>query len=373
MLGGDRRLGSRDRRLYRELIYATLRYLPWIEPLIDTDPGEAARRAAWLAGDSPAVRPFRDAVAGDLPACPEGADEKARVLSADAGLLSPEWLRGECPGALSPPLREALLSRAPLWLRLQTDDPGAVFREFDALGWEWRASALCAGAVRLPHGCDVARTRAFASGWVEVQDIGSQLILAGAGVDPGGHWLDACAGAGGKTLQLASLLGALGRVTARDTRRPALDALSERAARSGLGARIRIGDPADPPGGFDAVLVDAPCTGSGTWRRAPHLRWVTTPGGVSGAAALQLVLLRENAPRVRPGGRLVYATCSLCRSENESVVAAFLREGAGFEPEIAGRPLLPQAHDGDGFFLASFRRTPSGGLSRGSSTARAGA
>jgi 16S rRNA (cytosine967-C5)-methyltransferase len=373
MLGGDRRLGSRDRRLYRELIYATLRYLPWIEPLIDTDPAEAARRAAWLAGDSPAARPFRDAVAGGLPEVPEGVDEKAGILSADAGLLSPEWLRAECPAALSPPLREALLSRAPLWLRLQTDDPGAVFREFDALGWEWRASALCAGAVRLPHGCDVAKTRAFASGRVEVQDIGSQLILVGAGVDPGGHWLDACAGAGGKTLQLASLLGDGGRVTARDTRRSALDALSERAARAGLGERIRIGDPADAPDGFDAVLVDAPCTGSGTWRRAPHLRWVTTPAGVSGAAALQLQLLRENAPRVRPGGRLVYATCSLCRSENESVAAAFLRGGDGFEPEIEGRPLLPQAHDGDGFFLASFRRAPARQLSRGSSTARAGA
>jgi 16S rRNA (cytosine967-C5)-methyltransferase len=222
-------------------------------------------------------------------------------------------------------------------------------------------------------GSDVSKTRAFTSGSVEVQDIGSQLILERAGVDPGGHWLDACAGAGGKTLQLASLLGDKGRVTARDTRGPALAALSERAVRSGLGARIRVGDPADPPGGFDAVLVDAPCTGSGTWRRAPHLRWVTTPGSVSSAAALQLVLLRENAPRVRAGGRLVYATCSLCRSENESVVGAFLREAAGFEAELVGTPLLPQEHDGDGFFLASFRRAPSRKLSRGSSTARAAA
>src|SRR5580658_5106817 len=188
MLGGDRRLGSRDRRLYRELIYATLRYLPWVEPLIDLDPAAAARRAAWLAGDSQAVRAFRDAVAGDLPPCPEGADDKARILSADAGQLSPAWLRAECPGALSPPLREALLSRAPLWLRLQTDDPAEVFREFDALGWEWSASALCEGAVRLPHGSDVLKTRAFASGRVEIQDIGSQLILVRAGVDPGGHW-----------------------------------------------------------------------------------------------------------------------------------------------------------------------------------------
>jgi 16S rRNA (cytosine967-C5)-methyltransferase len=358
VLGGDRRLGSRDRRLYRELIYATLRYLPWIEPLIDPDPNEAARRAAWLAGDSPAVAPFRAEVAVGLPECPYGADEKARILSADAEALHPAWFRVECPGAFSAPLRDVLLSRAPLWLRLQTDDPGPVFGEFDALGWKWRPSTLLAGAVQLPHGADIAKTRAYASGKVEVQDIGSQLILASAGVEPGGHWLDACAGAGGKTLQLAALLGEGGRVTARDTRRSALVELSARAVRAGLAGRINVGGPLDPPGGYDAVLVDAPCSGSGTWRRAPHLKWVTTARGVSAAAALQLRLLHENAPRVRPGGRLVYATCSLCRSENESVAEAFLRGISGFGTDTPGKTLLPQSHDGDGFFVATFRRIP---------------
>jgi 16S rRNA (cytosine967-C5)-methyltransferase len=355
VLGGDRRLGSRDRRLYRELIYATLRYLPWIAPLIDSDPDAAAGRAAWLAGDSPAVQPFRAEVAGNLPECPAGADEKACILSADADALSPSWFRGECPGAFSPPLREALLSRAPLWLRMQTDDPGAVLQEFDALGWKWRQSDLCAGCVQLPHGADVAKTTAYLTGRVEIQDIGSQLVLASTGVEPGGRWLDACAGAGGKTLQLAGLLGEGGLVTARDTRRSALDELTARATRAGLGGRIKTGDPLDPPGGYDAVLVDAPCTGSGTWRRAPHLKWVTRPWAVRAAAALQLRLLRENAPRVRKGGRLIYATCSLCRTENEAVAAAFLHGVPGFEPELPGRTLLPQSHDGDGFFVASFR------------------
>ncbi len=356
MLGGDRRLGSRDRRLYRELVYAALRYLPWVAPLMDADPAEAARRAAWLAGDSPPVKSFRDEVAGAMPELPAGADEKARILSADAGLLSPAWLRGECPAAFSPPLREALLSRAPLWLRLQAEDPAPILAEFDSLGWPWRDGALCRGALQLPAGCAVEKTKAFQSGGVEVQDIGSQLILATAGAAPGGHWLDACAGAGGKTLQLASLIGPSGRVTARDTRRSALSELSARAARAGLGGRLRVGDPADPAGGYDGVLVDAPCSGSGTWRRAPHLRWVTTPGGIAAAAALQLSLLRENAPRVGAGGLLVYATCSLCRSENESVAAAFLEGSTQFSQEIPGRSLLPQEHDGDGFFVATFRR-----------------
>jgi 16S rRNA (cytosine967-C5)-methyltransferase len=356
-LSGDRRLGSRDRRLYRELIYTVLRYLPWIEPFLDPDPSEAARRAAWLAAESPAVKPFRDEVAAGLPACPAGLDEKAEILSADVDSLSPEWFRNECPGAFVPPLREVLLTRPPLWLRLQGGDPSRVLDEFEAAGWKWRASDCLPDAIGLPAGTDVGRTGAYLSGMVEVQDIGSQLILASAGVKPGGHWLDACAGAGGKTLQLAALLGPSGLVTARDTRRAALDELSARASRSGVAGRIRIGDRADPAGGFDGVLVDAPCSGSGTWRRAPHLKWVTTPEGVRNAASLQLALLRDNAARVRPGGLLVYATCSLCRSENESVVAAFL-DGGSFEAVLAGMQILPQTYDGDGFFAASFRRAP---------------
>jgi 16S rRNA (cytosine967-C5)-methyltransferase len=355
LLSGDRRFGSRDRRLYRELVYSVLRYLPWIEPLIDADPAEAAKRAAWLASESAAVSAFRSEVASGLPDCPSGADEKARILGADADALTPSWFPAECPGASSLPLRETLLSRAPLWLRLQTD-AAAVLAEFDAAGWDWRRSELMPGAIGLPPGTDVSQTQAYASGKIEIQDIGSQRILASLGAVPQGHWLDACAGAGGKTLQLAALLGATGRVTARDTRRSALEELSIRAKRAGLTERIKIGGHDDPPVGFDGVLVDAPCSGTGTWRRSPHLRWTTSKAGVSAAATVQLNLLTENGARVRPGGLLVYATCSLCRTENESVVERFQGAG-GFEAVLPGKRLLPQSHDGDGFFVASFRRS----------------
>lgn len=371
-LRSDRRLGSRDRRLYRELIYTALRYLPWVEALLDSDPEEAVRRIAWLTPDAPGVLPFRaDTILGS-PDCPPCVDDKARILGAEADALFPGWCREECPEVFSSPLREVLLSRAPLWLRLQTGDPPAVFREFDALGWTWRRSPLLAGAVELPAGADVSRTTAYAAGAVEVQDIGSQLILESVGVTPGGHWLDACAGSGGKTLQLVALLGAAGRVTARDVRPAALEELAVRAARAGLQGRIAIGDAADPAGGFDGVLVDAPCSGSGTWRRSPHLKWVTPISGVRSSAALQLRLLRENAPRVRKGGWLVYATCSLCRSENEGVAEVFLAETPGFEATGAAKRLRPQDHDGDGFFVAPFRRSPDGGyLSPNSWTPRA--
>jgi 16S rRNA (cytosine967-C5)-methyltransferase len=356
LLGRDRRLGSRDRRFYRELVYTALRYLPWVEPFLDGSPPEAARRIAWLAPDSPVVGPFRNEVAGDLPPCPRGADEKARVLGEDAGALSPAWLSSECPEALLPPLRDALLSRAPLWLRLQGGNPEGVLGEFAARNWAVGRSPLVPGALRLEAGLDVAQTGAYQSGRVEIQDVGSQAILESVGVAPGGHWLDACAGSGGKALQLAALLGPKGRVTARDVRESALVELSVRASRAGVGERIEIGSSRDPDGGFDGVLVDAPCSGSGTWRRSPHLRWVTQPSAIQSAANLQLGLLLENAPRVRPGGILVYSTCSLCRTENEAVAEGFVRGSTGFTPQLGGTRVAPPEPDGDAFFVASFRR-----------------
>lgn len=345
-------MGSRDRRLYRELVYTALRYLPWIEPLLDEDPAGAVRRMAWLATDTPEVGLFRSEMAGGLPPCPEGTDDKASVLGADAASLTPQWLRQECPEAFVPPLRELLLTRAPLWVRLQTEEPASVLAEFDALGWAWKASPLVERAIRLPVGAAVERTDAYRAGKIEVQDIGSQRVLHCAGVAPETSWLDACAGAGGKTLQLAAMAGPGGRVVARDVRREALDELAARAERAGMAGAIAIGAEGDPPEGYDGVLVDVPCSGSGTWRRAPHLKWVAPQL----APTLQLRLLSENASRVRRGGIVVYATCSLCRSENESVTEAFAATAEGFEAVIAGRNLRPQEHDGDGFYVAVFRR-----------------
>ena len=357
LLCGDRRLGSRDRRFYRELAYTAVRYLPWVDPLLDTEPSEAVRRIAWLASDVAGMDEFRADMSAGLPPCPAGAAQRAALLGCDAALLTPDWMRGECPSIGEAPLRDILLSRAPLWLRLQTDDPAPVFREFTAKGLPWKQSGLLKDAVEMPAGTDVSRTAAYLDGKVEVQDIGSQRVLHEVSLKPGGHWLDACAGAGGKALQLALLLGAEGRVVARDSRKAALDELSLRAARAGIGRRISVGGTSDPRDGFDGVLVDAPCSGSGTWRRSPHLKWSISPQGVRDAASLQLRLLRENAPRVRAGGLLVFATCSLFTSENAALVDAFLKEAGPFTAEVRGTSLLPQDHDGDGFFVASFRRT----------------
>lgn len=346
----DRRFGSRDRRLYRELAYTALRILPWIE---DADEDAAIARIAAHARANADTLPFREAWA---PAVPD---------SLDPALLLPAWLRDECPAAFASDELAALLRRAPLWLRLQTDDTAAVSAEFAELGWSPTPSSILPGAWRLEEEVAVDKTRAHQDGLVEIQDLGSQLILATQAIAPGERWLDACAGAGGKTLQLARLLGPTGHVDAHDIRPAALAELRKRAARAGL---RNVATPGSLAPSYDGVLVDAPCSGTGTWRRSPHLKWVTTPDDIRAAAKLQAEILARHAGRVRPGGRLIYATCSLCRSENTAVAAAFGTARPDFAPcppaktfgfapdEAGGLPILPARHDTDGFYVAVWRR-----------------
>ena len=367
----DRAFGSRDRRLYRELLYTALRILPWFEERLDADPEGAVRLVAHRAAELPATAAFRAAWAGVTP----DANDERRLL--------PAWFEAHAPELFSPPELTVQLQRAPLWLRVARE-PDALANEFSGLGWSWTPSPRLPTAWRLAGEVDVTRTEGWAAGRCEVQDLGSQLLLETIGIGPGGHWLDACAGAGGKTLQLASLLGRAGRVDAHDIRPAALAELAARAARAGYACRDAAGraTPGDPGTDaatirilsqtsqetYDGVLVDAPCSGSGTWRRAPHLKWVTTPERIAQAAALQGRLLAQAAERVRPGGRLVYATCSLSRQENEEVATRFLAAHPGFRPasfvrsfeaEPRGPGLLvwPGRHDTDGFYVASFQRT----------------
>ena len=350
MLRRHRSIGARDRRLYRELLYTAVRHLPWIEGRPDE---ELVALVAALAADTPATQAFRAAWADAR--LTEGLSREA---------LLPAWFRDECPEAFAPPQLAALLTRAPLWLRLQSAEPARVFAELADRGWACQPSDLLPAAVKVLAEVDVTQTDAFAQGLVEVQDLGSQLLLESVGLEPGGRWLDACAGAGGKTLQLARLLGPDGKVDAHDIRPAALDELVQRVQRAGLG-NIRVMPKV--AGLYDGVLVDAPCSGTGTWRRAPHLKWVTTPESIARAAAVQQTLVTQFAAHVRPGGRLVYATCSLCHRENAEVLAAFLAARPdfapaplartfGFTPTGGGLTIWPATHDTDGFFVASLRR-----------------
>jgi 16S rRNA (cytosine967-C5)-methyltransferase len=234
------------------------------------------------------------------------------------------------------------------------------------------------GAARAPH---VESEPEFLSGAVEIQDEGSQLAALLAGARPGDTVVDLCAGGGGKTLALGAAMANAGRLLAYDADKRRLRDLYERSARAGL-TNLTIltpdrGDPlAELAGGADLVLVDAPCTGTGTWRRRPDAKWRLSPRALATRLADQDAVLVTAAGLVRPGGRLVYVTCSVLAEENEERVAAFLAARpdfsatdplAGLGGDLADRlarfrttggalRLSPRSADTDGFFVATLER-----------------
>lgn len=381
-IAGDRRFNSSTRRLYRELLFTYVRFWPWLTGL---DSDTAAECAALLAPVTPEVLRLRQSASAlqkhALSFC-TGYEEARSALQDKTGnslcsvidLVTPPWLK--LSGLPAPP--EVATTRPPLSIRIYKRH---LLRniEADALALGARLEpTVIADAFRVcpevpgTH-VDITSTASFAAGAFEVQDLGSQMLLEAVAPDAGGRWLDACAGAGGKSLQLATMLGPTGSVHAEDVRLKALDQLAMRAERCGLSDRItRAPSPVEaavPPALYDGVLVDAPCTGSGTWRRSPHLRWRITPELVQDMAAKQLALLRRHAVRVTPGGLLVYATCSQAFAENEGVVDEFLScEGHAFEPadlpgtvwavqETRGRLIVgPSQYNTDAFFVAVLRR-----------------
>ncbi len=282
----------------------------------------------------------------------------------------------------------------PTWVALRwQDDPALAAAMLEAPPTTIRTNTLRVGrdalAVRLAdrsprpapltsHGLILDRpgalwnTEAFAEGLFEAQDAGSQLIAELVAPPPGGRVLDACAGAGGKTLALAAIMGGKGRIIATDTAHEKLDALRERARRAGA-TNVQVVTH-EVTGTFDRILVDAPCTGSGTWRRNPEAKLNSDARGVEELAALQLEIAAQVVPLLAPGGRLVYGTCSLFPEENQGVVAALCARFPELAPvriaEIHGKawaePLVddtgcaialrPDRHGTDGFYAAVLRR-----------------
>jgi 16S rRNA (cytosine967-C5)-methyltransferase len=231
-------------------------------------------------------------------------------------------------------------------------------------------------AVRYAGAVDVFRSPAFAGGRCEIQDIASQAVGVVCAPQPGEKWWDACAGEGGKTLHLCDLMQNRGVVWSSDRAAQRLEVLRRRAARAKL-FNYRLapwsGGPRPPTRTlFDGVLVDAPCSGIGTWHRNPHARWTTGPADVGELAAIQEKLLATGALAVRPGGRLAYAVCTLTREETEGVADGFSQTHPQFAPaafadlfafagavapQVTRVAWEPQVTGGNGMFVAVWRRT----------------
>lgn len=311
---------------------------------------------------------------------------KAGAAGLDVRASLPSWLvetlqrnRGAAEGEA---LCLSFLQTPPTSLRANTlkGDREALIDALASEGIAARASTLVPEGVVLKRRANVHRTRAFAGGLFEVQDEGSQLVSHLCQAAPGMVVVDGCAGAGGKTLHLAALMKSKGTLHAFDIAAHRLAALRERAKRAGAD-NVRVHSLQDDEGKrarkklhgkADVVLVDAPCTGTGVLRRNPDTAWRLAPADVDRLVQEQARILDDYAPLVRPGGRLIYATCSLLDDENEGSLASFLartpnfvrltaravlgRQGievAGVEEVFATDPLR---HGADGFFACVLGR-----------------
>ncbi len=345
--------GSSDRRAVRELAYAAIRAC---------GPVPQSGRAALLllAARDPALSAqFDGSRHAPEPVAPGDAP-------AEAG-LAPPWLeQALAASGIAGRAAEALLTRAPLDIRVN-----ALKAARDALDLPVETEPLVAPAgLRLPYGTPVEQWDAYRDGRIEVQDGGSQLACCAVGAQPGETVIDLCAGAGGKSLALAADMAGKGRLIACDTDRGRLSRLLPRAARAGCTLiETRLLDPgqeaaalADLVGKADAVLVDAPCSGTGTWRRNPEARWRLSPEALAKLTLLQGRLLDLAAALVRPGGRLVFVTCSLLDAEGADRAAQFLASNPGWQavpPALGagtargdGVRLTPASDHTDGFFIA---------------------
>ncbi len=289
-----------------------------------------------------------------------------------AGGIAPGWLEERLAGSgLGPEEQAALLRRAPLDLRANTlrttrDDLRA------SLPVEGQPT-VAPNALRFPSGTAAESWPQFADGQFEVQDTGSQLACLALGVQPGEAVVDLCGGAGGKTLAIGAALQNRGKLLACDIDRARLSRLPDRAARAGVLAETRLLNPgrelealADCAAKADAVMIDAPCSGTGTWRRNPEARWRLDDKALERYHAMQARVLDIGAALVRPGGRLTYVVCSLLDAEGADRIEAFLAANAGWDVALpalpAGAPrgqgwrLTPFRDGTDGFFFATIVR-----------------
>lgn len=281
----------------------------------------------------------------------------------------PEWTPQETDTTLE--WLKSLQTAPAVWLRARKGMGKALA---DRLGESTTAEGLLADAVRYRGPEDMFRSEAFQAGEFEIQDIGSQAVGVLSDPKPGETWWDACAGEGGKLLHLSDLMENKGLIWATDRADWRLKKLKLRAARAkAFNYRTALWDGSaklPTKTKFDGVLIDAPCSGLGTWQRNPHARWTTTPADVKELAALQRQLVMNAAAAVKPGGKLIYAVCTLTRSETDEVADWCSQQLSQFEPMIlpalpseppaasARKWIWPQLAGGNGMFVSAWRRLP---------------
>lgn len=396
----NRFAGAGDRAAIGNLVYDALRRRASHAALMGSDSPRALVLAVavrdWhedpaalsesFAGDSHAPEPLTEEeiarAVGQLP------DDTAPHIIADF----PEWLAPSIERAFGDNWiaeGQDMSGRPSLDLRVNTlkSTRERVLKSLDR--FTPSETAFSPVGVTMPAGPRDARTpnvttdEGYLKGWFEVQDQGSQIVAALAGAQPGEQVLDLCAGAGGKTLALAAAMGNKGQIFAYDSDRNRLAPIYDRLKRNGarnVQVRAPLPDALDDlVGKMDRVVIDAPCTGTGTWRRRPDTKWKLTPELLAQRVSEQAAILEEGARYLKPGGTLVYITCSILPEENDDQIVAFLAAHPDFaslppeqlwqsafgqpmpadiETANAGIALTPRLTQTDGFYFNALHRKP---------------
>lgn len=355
---GRRYAGSKDRRAIRELVYGAIRACGPV-------PQSGRSALLRLAELDPAITSLFD---GSSYGPPEiGPNERAA-----SGGIAPDWLVARLAASdIAEDEAAALLNRAPLDIRVNSLKAARETLTLPEAGEELPAPE----GLRYPYGTRVEQWDEYQTGQIEVQDCGSQLACMAVAAKPGETVIDLCAGAGGKTIALAAAMDNRGTLIASDTDRGRLSRLTPRSQRAGaVVAETILLNPGRElealdqwRGKADVVLVDAPCSGTGTWRRNPEARWRLNDAQLGRYVEAQSYLLAVASALVKPGGRLIYITCSLLDAEGADRIAAFLAATPGWSALTPDLPVgrargegtrLTPYHDGtDGFFVAALARS----------------
>jgi 16S rRNA (cytosine967-C5)-methyltransferase len=345
-------LPRNESRLVSRAVFAWFRWRQWLDASAPPpDQIEAATALADRFAANPTSFPDDELVAKAAPA-----------WIAEHVAVTPAWVR-------------SLQSEPPLWLRARVGQGAALAEKVGDC--QPAGPGRLADALRYCGERDLFRTTEFHAGEFELQDLHSQAVGWLCDPQPGETWWDACAGEGGKLLHLSALMNNRGLIWASDRAEWRLCQLQRRAARARVfNYRVAAWDGGPRPPTktkFAGVLVDAPCSNLGTWQRNPHARWTTTPADVRELAALQLQLLTHAAPSVKPGGKLVYAVCTLTRAETEEVAAAFAARRPEFAPLTMVNSLTPEIppaaqiwlrpedRPANGMFIAAWQRAGTAG------------
>jgi 16S rRNA (cytosine967-C5)-methyltransferase len=392
----NRFAGAGDRAAIGNIVYDALRKRASHAYAMGSDTPRALVLAVAVFDWGETPEELNDLFSADTHA-PEvlSADEVRRLSAADPLEDAPEHVRADFPewavtslkqslGAFWRDEGRAMAGRPALDLRVNTlkADRARVLKSLERVGAV--AAEISPVGVRVASGERDSRTpnvqadEGYLKGWFEVQDQGSQIVALLAGAKSGEQVLDLCAGAGGKTLAMAAAMGNSGQIFAYDSDRHRLAPIYDRLKRNGArNVQVRAPGPGaldDLVARMDRVVIDAPCTGSGTWRRRPDAKWKLTAEQVAQRVGEQAAILAEGARFVKQGGTLVYITCSVLHEENGRQIAAFRAAHPEFEavdlaPAIDALAAMDRVHlnkDGvlltplktgtDGFFLSMLRR-----------------